>query len=1750
MENAGETNLAKVIRAGALALPDFLDVAAQLAETVAHLHRARVVHCDINPSNIVWDGTTRRASLSDFGIARTLAYVSPESTGRIGRSIDSRTDLYSLGATFYEMLTGTPPFAAQDAVELAHAHIARRPHPPHELNTEVPLAVSLIVLKLLEKEPAQRYQTADSLAIDLCEAKAQWLRAQTIAPFPLASHDVPRELQIPEKLYGRDEELQTLDAAFARACQGGRELVLVTGAAGIGKTALVSELGRLVAEQPGFYIAGKFDQLQRSVPFSGLAQAFQALVRQILIEPDATLASWRERIEAAVAPNGQLLVEIVPELERILGPQPAVPEVGPVESTNRFRLVFTRFVSVFAQREHPLILFLDDLQWIDAASLQLLEQWLGDTALHYLLLLGACRDSELRSSHPLTVSLAAWRAAEEVNEIHLGPIGRDEIAQLTAETVNADVAETQSLADLIVRKTAGNPFFVRRLLHVLHAQGLIRFLAESRTWQWDVIELEQAPISDNVLDLMVHAIERLPASTRALLEIGSCFGHRFDLDTLAEVSGLSRTTATAQLWPALEGEMLVPIRDANKALEVTLDALPVMFRFAHDRVQQAAYSMLSEERRRALHLDIGRRLLDHADNGQLDELLFDIVDQLDLGQSLIVDPAERARLVELNLAAGRRAKASAAYQAACDYLAVAMRHLPAEPWLAQSELTFTLHRELAESAYLTGQHARAEELIEIALAHASSKVAKADLYSLRVLAATVVGNWPSALRWGHEGLAVFGHEWPLEGLADANEAEAAAVMPNVGDRRIEDLLDAPEVKDDETRACMRLLSILGPPAYFSGDDVLTFLVTRAANLSLLHGPSPYSAYAYVFYGALHNERTGEYGVGYAFGKLALALARRFADRAEECRTLEVFALLVHPWKAPLRESLPLVREGVRAGVESGELAYAAFNLNSVLINGLPAGVSLADLLSDADITIEFATKHRNRTSTEIALPFRQFARALMGATRSPGSFDDEDFAEARFLEEARDNRTALGNFWVARLQAAYLLGDYASARRSSLEGARHMAGILGMAPSAEHVFYTALTLAADVGTTSDSELRSLHEKLITWAKHCPENFAHKAALVGAELARLGGASAEALKLYRAALDGAAQQQFIQDQTLAHELRARFLLSEQEEALAAVHFRAARDGYQQWGATIKVRALERERPDWFAAEPGSPNRRISIDALALIKASQAISAETVSERLFERILCVVAEVAGAQSGALVLCETDMLAVRARIETASGVSVSVVSTPLEQCADLPSTILRYVVRMKKPLVLSNAAAAGAFGTDPAVRLRQLRSVMCVPLTQQAKVIGLLYLENAALVGAFADDLVEIVQVLAAQAVISLENARLHEASALEIEQRKQAEQAEQAWSEANRRKDEFLAMLAHELRNPLAPISAAADLLQIASSDPAMVKKSSAVIARQVRHMTGLVDDLLDVSRVTRGLVNLQQITLDVHQAMRDAIEQVRPLIETRHHELTLRTSHEPALVRADPKRLVQVLTNLLTNAAKYTSKGGRITIELGVDDDICVSDTGQGMSPELLNRCFDLFVQAERTSERAAGGLGIGLALVRSLVELHGGTVRAESEGRGRGSRFTVTLPRVHKAEVPVTAMPADGASSHTTNRLKVLIVDDNHDVAEMLAMLVDALGHETIVEHHPTHALERIARERPDVCLLDVGLPDMDGYELATEIRRRLGPASISLVAITGYGQPEDRKKALAAGFDEHFAKPVNSGELATLLATFKPSPT
>ena len=1761
MHDGGPLNLADVLIAGPMAIGDALEIAAQLADAIAALHLNKIVHRNICPTNIVLD-SAQRVTLVDFAIATTLSnlavdrtspallegalrYLSPEQTGRTGRSVDFRADLYSFGATLNEMLTGSAPFIAEDPVELVHAHLARRPSPPHEVRAEVPVALSQIVLKLLEKEPEQRYQTAEALAADLRHARQQWQASGTVEPFALAGRDVPRELTIAERLYGRADELRALDEAFVRVSAGQRELVLITGEPGVGKSALVNHLERPVIERHGRFIAGKFDQLQRGVPYSGLVQAFRMLVRQILSESDACVSEWKQQIQDAVAPNGQVLIDVVPEVQHLIGPQPPVAVPGPGESVNRLNLVFTSFLGVFAREEHPLVLFLDDLQWADAASLQLITRWMSDGENRYFFMLGAYRDQEVGLSHPLNLTLAAIRTGHTpLLELQLGPMRGEDVVGMIAAALNHQPEFVRPLADLVFSKTAGNPFFVRRLLHSLHAEGLIRFDQDAVEWQWDLAELERTPLSGNVVELMVRTLNRLPEPTQHLLQAGACLGHRFDLGSLADVTARSRMSVMDDLWPALEEGLLLPLHSAYKAprfagpLDDKLVALPAVLQFAHDRVQQAAYSLISPQQRRSLHLDIGRRLLERVSGRQLDESLFDIADQLNLGQDLIDRPAERLSLAHLNLAAGRKAKTSAAYQAAFDYFNAALLQLPEQAWEKQPDLSFAVHRELAECAYLTGRHTLADDLVQSALDHAPSKSSQADLYTLRVLAAMVAGDSSRALQIGREGLALFAAQWPLENLEAAIETEAAKVIASLGNRRIGELKDAPEVRDENLCACMRLLSTLGPPAYFSGaNDILAFVTMKGTDLALRHGPSTFSSYAYVFYGALHHARTGEYDTGYAFGALAVDLARRFGDSGELARTLQVFSLVVSVWKAPLRDTLPLMHEGYGAALKSGELAYAAFTLAGLLINSLPAAVTLSNLLEQSEIGLDFVIKQKNQIATSIILPFRQLVRNLTGQTASITSFDDGDFTESDFLARAHGNDTAIGHYWVTRLQAAYLAGDLALARFCSSQAQSALKGIQGMFTSAELLYYTVLTLTGmhdslvpEAQDESLATIVAMERQLGTWAKHCPESFGHKLALVDAELARLGGDVWRALQLYRTAIEGAGREGFLQDEAIAHELRGSLLLAQGEPGFAALHILKAHDGYSRWGATVKAHQLTLDYPSLFTPRPQALlSKSSSLDTLGLIKSSQAISAETVQSRLYERILHIVVEVAGAQTGILLLDSPGSLVVRARVTADEGLTTGSEGTPLNDCADLPQAILRYVARSKESLVLADAAADGLFANNPEVRELGTRSVLCVPLQRQDRFIGLLFLENNAIANAFTQQRVEVVQALASQAVISLENSTLI----------LQQEQTEIALREADRRKDEFLAMLAHELRGPLGAIMNTVYLLDRRADEPG-IRRFVDILHRQSTVLRRLVDDLLDVSRITSGLIELKRERIDLLHIIERALEGVQSLMDAKRHDLNVTLPRRPVEVVGDAVRLEQIVANLLTNAAKYTDDGGSIALILKTDEghaQLHLRDNGIGMTAEVRECIFDLFGQAERGLARSQGGLGIGLTIARNLVEQHGGRIEVTSAGLGLGSEFVVTLPLAPAVE-PVPVPDAAPALPSAARGKCVLVVDDNVDIAESLAMLLEQSGHRVVIAHDGPGALTMAETEDPEVILLDIGLPGMDGYEVARRLRANPRTQGKTLAAITGYGQSRDQALAMEAGFDRHYTKPVNIAEL------------
>ncbi|MBZ4421747.1 ATP-binding sensor histidine kinase [Myxococcus sp. RHSTA-1-4] len=1419
LEDAGPHTLKEWLRRKPLGVDTFLVLALQLAATVEALHRRHVIHRDLNPANIIVAADSQHLTLVDFdsstqvaGLAHapgipaefqgTLPYIAPEQTGRMNRLVDHRADLYSLGATLYELLTGAPPFVSTDPAELVHAHLARPPVSPSSVHPAVPEALSGIVLKLLAKMPEERYQSAESLRLDLLEAQRRWRGAGRVGPFELGRHDIAQALIVPETLYGREHESAALWRALERARSGASARVLVEGPAGIGKSTLVERLRRKVEDEgQGRFISGKFDELHGNLPYAPLLEAFRRLLRTLLATP-AGLPAWKRSLREALGTNARVLTDVLPELEQLLGRQPPVPTLEPLESENRFLLTFQAFVQALAEEARPLVLFLDDLQWADSASLRLLRGLAMAPDLHHVLLVCAFRDEELKPGHPLARALADIAGADAlVEHLHLAPLDTEALTALCAEALRSPPERVRPLATRVWQKTAGNPFFVGRFLRHLHQAGLLTYDVERGAWEWDLAGVERSGVTENVVELMVLAIRRLPERTQRVLKVAACFRDRVDLWLLSALVDQPAGETAGALWSALREGLLVPQGEGPRFTRPQDVDAPLVqeasYRFVHDRVRQAAYSLLSRDERQVLHLQLGRRLGEALSESEPDERLFEVVDHLNLGAAGVKDAAERLRLAGLNARAGRRARAAAAFGPALAYLTRGLELLPQDAWRSHPELALRLHREAAECAYATGHHARAEALIQEALAHTASRFEQADLYNLLVLACTAHRAYSEAFHWGRQGLRLFGLELPEHDVPEALSAELAEVERNRRGRSLEELLAAAPMHESEQLACVRLLASLGSPAFFSNPALFSFIRVRTLNLTLQHGNTPDASLAYVSYGMILAERTGDYATGHAFGRLGVELARRCGDPRLECRALTLFAVYVNHWREPLRASVPLLRRAFAAGLETGEFQFAAYSgAGGVVATLFHMGAELSRVLEEARSALLFTRKAGQWSMADLISVYRQASRCLQGQTRERARYDDEDFDERQFLDSIQDFPFNRCHYAVLRLQTSYLLGDLADARRMSEAAAGQLLFIRGFFAVAAHTFYSALTLAALCDGASPEERAGLLERLSVhqqqlgrWAESCPENFRHKHQLVRAEVARLQGQHLEALELYEKAAEGARQQEFCQDEALANELAGRHHRALGRQRFATLCLRAALEGFARWGATAKVQALEEEFPDLAPSEAlASPlvpargeERRSALDLLGLLKAAEMLSSEVFLGRLLEKLMGVCIEVGGAQRGALVQEEEGALVVRA--VGAVGEPVSLERTPMESSGLVPATVIAHAHRTGEAIVLADAAHQGRFSSDAYVAEHGLRSALAVPIRRGAQPRGVLYLENNLATRAFTPERVRVLQLLSSQMAIALENSRLFEELKVEVEERRRAEETVRFLSESS-------------------------------------------------------------------------------------------------------------------------------------------------------------------------------------------------------------------------------------------------------------------------------------------------------------------------------------------------------------------------------
>ena len=1390
----------------------FFAIAIAVAETLARVHEQDVVHKNIHPGSILIDesGAIR---LIDFGIASELAcegqhcalsrrldgalpYMSPEQTGRISRDLDYRSDFYSLGVTLFELLTGELPFHADSVLEWVHSHISKLPRSPSEIDASIPEAVSAVVLKLLAKNAEDRYQSSYGLVADLGRCERELAQTGAVAMFDVGQRDVARRFHIPQKLYGREPELAALLALFEQVAMGGTELCMISGYSGVGKSALVSQISEPLVRRKGFLIEGKFDQYQRSTPYSAVAVAFRSLIQQLLAEPDERRQDLRRKLLDALASNGQLLIELMPELEKIIGSQPPVPELPRTEAQNRFQIALLNFVKVVASLQ-PLVIFLDDLQYGDASTLHLIRGLATARELSGLLLIGAYRSNEVDVGHPLRLALNEIEESRIVHELPLLPLDLASVEELVADTLRTDRAACRPLCALLHEKVQGNPFFLTEMLKTLEQSRAIAFAPQTGRWQWDMDAVRQSGLASNVVDFILGNLRKLPAPTQRTLQLAACIGNTFDLRTLSIIHEKSMDDTGEELLPALQRQMVVPLHEDYKLVGGAAGAgsgaepsvaigLNPTYRFQHDRVQQAAYALIDTDRKQAVHLSVGRLIQRHASAEERDERLIVLVGHLNEGRRLITDAAERRELARLNLTAGIRAQRSSAYESALGYLGIACELLGPDSWASDYELTMAVASEYQQCAYLTARYDEAESWIEQLLARARTNLEKAEILSMRTRQYATTGKMEASIQAAIMGLSLLGIRITDNPDRAAIRREIAAVKRNLAGRRIADLIAAPALSDPAQKVAIRLLMEIFAAAFLSGSgNLFPFLVLKSVNLSLRSGNSPESAFAYAAYGMLLCGVLDDPGLGYEFGKLAVAMNDQSNDIALKSRVIYVYTMFVHHWSNHWSSMTPWFRRGIESGYQSGDLLYLAYSAQDCII--WDPKLDLETAAQEHADYLEIVRDCEYQDSLDSGTLFLQMQRNFLGLTDGLCSMSDAAFDEQRCVEGMRERRfmTGIANYHIYKAEICLFYGQHAEALVHVRAQDRLIASAMSLPQLVRFYIVGFLTLAACLPGMDAAEqaitrkrLRADAKRMARLAAHCPANFLHLELLMKAELARLDGRVEPALRLFEQAMDAARASEFRRDEAMAHELAARHLIAGGRRKAAEGYLRAAWHLYERWGARRKVEHLEKEFAELLRPQAGRAGAATgaelqpasaamadsaSLDLASVMKASQAISSEIVLEQLWTTTMRIMLENAGGQRGCFVLRKDGKLIIEGLSEVGSEAGAPARSMPVEGAEGalaLPISIVYHVLHTNSPIVVHDARRAGSFARDAYVLAHQPQSVLCIPLVRQGKFEGAIYMENRLAAGVFTEERIEIIKLLAAQVSISLENAKLYD------------------------------------------------------------------------------------------------------------------------------------------------------------------------------------------------------------------------------------------------------------------------------------------------------------------------------------------------------------------------------------------------------
>lgn len=1826
MEDFGGDVLANILHEGKTPIGLFLKIAIRMAEVLAFIHGEGITYHHLNPENIFVNLNEDMVKLAGFNIHTEnspdnqiisnpqniydAAYISPEKTGRVMQKVDHRTDLYSLGIIFYEMLTGNLPFESEDYLEIIHSHLAREAVPVCQSSEGIPEVLSDIVCKLMQKKVGNRYQTAAGLKHDLevCLEKCEFEGGRCkIQYFPIGQDDASEELIIPEMILDREEEIKELLDAFKEVMMDdGPGIIFISGHSGVGKTRLVNEIAGPVRELGGMFIQGKFDQYKKNTPYEAFIQAFDMLFKEILAQGKEKIFEWKRRITSALGTNAGIVTYIFPRLEKIIGTQEPIEDLPLSEAQNRFNIVLISFFQVMVSRETPLAIFLDDLQWADNSSIKLLELIFSSSEKIHFLIIGAYRINEVHKTHPLHFFIENLniKGKNTVDTISLKPLKLGIVQRLVFETLHCSNEKTDMLSRLCHEKTGGNPFFLYHFIKSLKDEGLIFFNHLKKSWEITLEDILNRSVTDNVVELMIRKIERLPTKTIEILKLAACMDNTFDIGTLSGIQGIScDLTAEALLEAVREGLVISEAYDT--LCDEKDDRVPAKYRFLHDRVQQAAATLVGKKQREDYHYRIGMFLLKRCPQFEIAENLMEIADHLNFAENAVRESNGIPLLTRLNLQAGKKAKGCSAYERALDYFLQGINTLENDSWNSRYELTLELYIEAVEACYICARYQLMEKLGDVVLKKGQTLLDKARIYEIRIEYLTAQNRLKDAIDTARHILKFFGINIPEKPSRLDIMIKYSKIRLALSGRRFDELKKMPEMKNEKFLTIMRILTGAGISAYTFSAPVMVMLTLNVVHISLKHGIAPSTPTAYAGYGHILSAYLKKREQGYKFGKLAIELQAGMKSKAYDCKTNLLFEILLRHNREHIGNTLKGFPNNHKSGLSAGDLTSAGHVMMQHFVYLYLAGRDLAHIEKEMEDYMDVLKKTGNMTSIFVCRMYLQGIFNLLPYSEGQGcnALQNEDFCpwilkghyfneeEALNHYKAVNDRTIIFNSYFNKMIISYIYGQYHEALGNLEAAEEYIDGAIGTYCIPVYHFYSALIrlelLSSSEGMSRISQKRKIIyclREVKSYYRDAPQNNANKYFLIKAERARIDGRIYQAEAYYQESISKARENGFIQEEALANELAAKYFYSLGKNENAGNFARDAIYCYSKWGCISKTKQLQELYKDLFQIKPvneameesvaGSEfTTTTNIDVETIIRASQAISEEIVLYDLLKKMIYIFLQNAGARKALFIMEREGELYIEAegnaddrQVEVMKGSAVK--GNP-----EIFENLVNYVANTRESVILNSEDEIVSFTSKKPHNDKRVKSLLCIPVEFKRNLMGILYLENDLIDGAFTGQHMLVLRVLTSQLAISMENSRLYHSMEKIIDERTEElrsknyelECANIGLENTNRAKTEFLANISHEMRTPLHGVIGMASMLQKGNLDPEQEETINSIIFSS-RSLLEIINEILDSSKLEANKLELEEKGFDLNQLIKEILPSFVLRAEEKGIELVCRIQQESMKdLSGDPLRIKQIIINLLSNAVKFTHKG-KVELQVSVGEsfdstrvvEIKVQDSGIGIPADKLDYIFQDFTQGDSSTARKYGGTGLGLSITRKLVEMMKGTIEVESI-LGKGSTFRC---RIYLG-VNADASPFSGGQGHYSQdmakedlqyyrsellSIRILVAEDNATGQKYIKALLEYLNCHVTIANDGVEVLEKLKDGTYDCILMDKNMPGLDGIHATRIIRQNETGTGrhIPIIALTASAIVGDRKKLLSEGMDYYLSKPIDELELAETLMAVK----